>query len=75
MQPGGQPHITKDYQQDVATMRTAKVSVRREAAATAAFSGANAASVRGAKLAPARHGVETAVSDAETARTKGSQRL
>jgi hypothetical protein len=70
VQAGGQPHITKDHQREVATMRTAKVSMRG-AAGTAAFLGAKVVDARGAKLAAARHGVGTAVSRAEAARTKG----
>ena len=69
VQAGGQPHITKDHQQEVASMRTAKASARG-AAATAVFSEAKVVDARGAKLAAPRHGVGTAVSRAEAARTK-----
>jgi hypothetical protein len=74
VQAGGQPHITKDRQREVATMRTAKASVRG-AAATAVVSGAKVVDARGAKLAAARHGVGTAVSRAEATRTKGQLTL
>ena len=47
----------------------------RGAAATAAFSGAKVVDASGAKLAAARHGVGTAVSRAEAARTKGQLTL
>ena len=74
MQAGEQPHITKVHQQGVPTMRMAKGGVH-EAAATATFSGAKVADAREAKLAAAHHGVETAVSRAEAARTKSRSAL
>jgi len=69
-QGGGQPHIAKDHQPDVATMRTAK-AVR----ATATLSGADIADARGAKQAPARQGSKTAISRAEAVRTMGRRAL